>query len=38
MEENQIHPFRVGYKYDEIKLEEIDLPTILNLDELLYKI
>lgn len=38
MDENRVMPLRVGYKYDEIKLEEIDLPTILNLDEMLVKI
>ncbi|XP_037046669.1 unconventional myosin-Va-like isoform X1 [Bradysia coprophila] len=38
MEENFVHPLKVIYKYDSIKLEEIELPTILNLDDLLIKI
>lgn len=38
MDEGQLYPFRVSYKYDEIKLEDIELPTILNLDDQLYKI
>lgn len=38
MEENHVLPFRVGYKYDEVKLEQIDLPMILNLDEMLVRI
>lgn len=38
MDEKFVHPLKVVYKYDEIKLEEIHLPSILNLDELLTKI
>lgn len=38
MDEKLVHPLKVVYKYDEIKLEEIELPPILNLDELLTKI
>lgn len=38
MEENFVHPLKVVYKYDDIKLEEIELPAILKLDELLTKI
>lgn len=38
MEEGHVQPFRVGYKYDDIKLEEIELPAVLNLDDMLHKI
>lgn len=38
MDENYLHPLKVVYKYDETKLEEIELPSILNLDTLLTKI
>lgn len=38
MDENFVNPVKVVYKYDETKLEEIELPTILNLDTLLTKI
>lgn len=38
MDENLVHPFKVVYKYSDIKLEDIELPDILNLDKLLTKI
>lgn len=38
MDEGQVAPLKVVYKYDETKLEEIELPSILNLDTLLTKI
>lgn len=38
MDENFVHPLKVVYKYDDIKLEEIDLPQILKLDDFLIKI
>lgn len=38
MDENFIHPFKVLYTISDIKLEEIELPEILNLDGLLTKI
>ncbi|XP_055687296.1 unconventional myosin-Va isoform X2 [Lutzomyia longipalpis] len=37
-DENFIHPLAVVYKHSEIRLEEIELPPILNLDGLLTKI
>ncbi|XP_023162899.2 unconventional myosin-Va isoform X1 [Drosophila hydei] len=38
MDQNFIHPFKVMFKYSDIKLEEIELPPHLNLDEFLTKI
>lgn len=38
MDENFIIPFKAVYKYSDIKLEEIEIPEILNLDKLLIKI
>lgn len=38
MEEDFVHPLKVVYKYDDTKLEEIELPPILNLDTILTKI
>lgn len=38
MEEGHVQPFHVSYKYDAIKLEEIDVPEALNLGEMLQKI
>lgn len=38
MEEGHVQPFRVSYKYDDIKLEAIELPEALNLGDLLHKI
>ncbi|XP_037956283.1 unconventional myosin-Va isoform X2 [Teleopsis dalmanni] len=38
MDQKFIHPFKVVFKYSDVKLEEIDLPKHLNLDELLVKI
>lgn len=35
MEEGFVHPLKVVYKYEETKLEEIELPSILNLDSIL---
>lgn len=35
MEEDFVHPLMVVYKYDETKLEDIELPSILNLDSIL---
>lgn len=35
MEEGFVHPLKVVDKYDETKLEEIELPPILNLATLL---
>ncbi|XP_060659986.1 unconventional myosin-Vb isoform X1 [Drosophila nasuta] len=38
MDQKFIHPFKVMFKYSDIKLEEIELPSHLNLDEFLTKI
>lgn len=38
MDEAFVHPLKVVYKYDETHLEEIELPSILNLDSILTKI
>lgn len=38
MDQNFIHPFKVVFKYSDIKLEDIELPSHLNLDEFLTKI
>ncbi|XP_034479996.1 unconventional myosin-Vb isoform X1 [Drosophila innubila] len=38
MDQKFIHPFKVLFKYSDIKLEEIELPSHLNLDEFLTKI
>ncbi|XP_017838584.1 unconventional myosin-Va isoform X1 [Drosophila busckii] len=38
MDQNFIHPFKVMFKYSDIKLEDIELPPHLNLDEFLTKI
>uniref|UniRef100_A0A1A9X3S5 Myosin motor domain-containing protein n=1 Tax=Glossina brevipalpis TaxID=37001 RepID=A0A1A9X3S5_9MUSC len=38
MDQKFIHPFKVVFKYSDIKLEDIELPKHLNLDDLLMKI
>ncbi|XP_022230994.2 unconventional myosin-Va isoform X2 [Drosophila obscura] len=38
MDQKFIQPFRVVFKYSDIKLEDIELPSHLNLDEFLEKI
>lgn len=38
MEENLVYPIKVMYKHSDIKLEEIEIPEILNLEKLLIKI
>lgn len=38
MDENYIEPLRVVFKHSEIKLEDIEIPQILNMEELLIKI
>lgn len=38
MDEAFVHPLKVVYKYDETRLEEIELPSILNLSAILTKI
>lgn len=38
MDEAFVHPLKVIYKYDKTRLEEIDLPEILNLDSILTRI
>lgn len=38
MDENYVNPLKVVYKYDETKLEDIELPSILMLDAFLTKI
>ncbi|XP_030388121.1 unconventional myosin-Va isoform X2 [Scaptodrosophila lebanonensis] len=38
MDQKFIQPFKVVFKYSEIKLEDIELPSHLNLDEFLTKI
>lgn len=38
MDEAFVHPLKVVYKYDDTRLEEIDLPQILNLNQILTKI
>lgn len=38
MDEAFVHPLKVVYKYDQTRLEEIDLPQILNLNQILTKI
>lgn len=38
MDEAFVHPLKVIYKYDKTRLEEIELPQILNLDSILTRI
>lgn len=38
MDEAFVHPLKVIYKYDSTRLEEIELPQILNLDSILTRI
>ncbi|KAM7342647.1 dilute class unconventional myosin isoform 2-T2 [Cochliomyia hominivorax] len=38
MDQKLIHPFKVVFKYSDIKLEDIEIPKHLGLDELLQKI
>ncbi|XP_055305869.1 unconventional myosin-Vb isoform X2 [Sitodiplosis mosellana] len=38
IDEAFVHPLKVVYKYDDTRLEEIDLPQILNLNQILTKI
>lgn len=38
MDEAFVHPLKVIYKYDNTRLEEIELPEILNLDSILTRI
>lgn len=38
MDEAYVHPLKVAYKYDETRLEDIELPSILNLSSILTKI
>lgn len=38
MDEAFVHPLKVIYKYDKTRLEEIELPEILNLDSILTRI
>lgn len=38
MDESYVHPLKVAYKYDETRLEDIEVPSILSLDAILTKI
>lgn len=38
MDQKFIHPFKVVFKYSDVKLEDIELPKHLGLEDLLTKI
>lgn len=38
MDENHINPFRVIFTYNDIKLEDIEIPEVLKIDDLITKI
>lgn len=38
MDENYIQPFRVIFKYNDIKLEDIEIPEVMKIDDLVTKI
>ncbi|KAG5676919.1 hypothetical protein PVAND_006716 [Polypedilum vanderplanki] len=38
MDENHINPFRVIFKYNDMKLEDIEIPEVLKIDNLVTKI